>query len=324
MLERKYGGIKARNAALTIQRAFRRYTLLKKFAAITAMAKAEKRLSRRLQEANERPGSGVVDNERTAYHSQIYIQQPQQQQQQQQPSSGSNNNNNNTRPTPIRSMSLRERRHVDNSQASAHIPRSQSGRCEVQVGGPHQSPAGGHHQSSHNLHHSNHSLHQIGRHTPSLMPSPCGRHQPPPSPCWDSSSQGSGSSIHYYNPQEALCGLRQDTPPRDMHRTPCTSPSTPQNLQTPLPHSWNNSQSGSSGRVRNSGKKVPPEVPKRTSSITSRSMEGRHNGLSKSVENGSLSSVQSSGSDSTNCESSEGDAHRGSPIWKHKGIVSSV
>lgn len=49
MLERKYGGEKARNAALTIQRAFRRYTLLKKFDAITAMAKAERRLSRRLQ-----------------------------------------------------------------------------------------------------------------------------------------------------------------------------------------------------------------------------------------------------------------------------------
>lgn len=306
MLERKYGGVKARNAALTIQRAFRRYTLLKKFAAITAMAKAEKRLSRRLQETTERPGS-AMENERIAYHSQIYIQQPQQP---------------NNRPMPIRSMSLRERRHVDNSQASSHIPRSQSGRCEVQVG-PHQTSASGHHQSNHNLHQSNHSLHQIGRHTPSLMPSPCGRHQPPPSPCWDSSSQGSGSSIHYYNPQEALCGLRQDTPPRDMHRTPCTSPSTPQNLQAPPPQSWgSNSQPGSGGRVRNSGKKVPPEVPKRTSSITSRSMEGRHNGLSKSVENGSLSSVQSSGSDSTNCESSEGDAHRGSPIWKHKGIVS--
>lgn len=53
-------------------------------------------------------------------------------------------------------------------------------------------------------------------------------------------------------------------------------------------------------------------------------MEPRHNGLSKSVENGSLSSVQSSGSDSTNCESSEGDAQRGSPVWKHKGIVSTA
>lgn len=53
MLERKYGGVKARNAALVIQRAFRRYTLLKKFAAITAMAKAEKRTSRRILNAVE-------------------------------------------------------------------------------------------------------------------------------------------------------------------------------------------------------------------------------------------------------------------------------
>lgn len=53
MLERKYGGVKARNAALTIQRAFRRYTLLKKFAAITAMAKAEKRISRKIPNSND-------------------------------------------------------------------------------------------------------------------------------------------------------------------------------------------------------------------------------------------------------------------------------
>ncbi|XP_033333036.1 brefeldin-resistant Arf-GEF family protein schizo isoform X4 [Megalopta genalis] len=302
MLERKYGGVKARNAALTIQRAFRRYTLLKKFAAITAMAKAEKRLSRKLQETTDR-GSTVNEHEheRMVYHSQIYIQQPQTA----------------NRPMPIRSMSLRERRHVENSQSP--IPRSQSGRCEVQIAG---------HQ------HVNHNIHQTGRHTPSLAPSPCNRHQQlPPSPCWESSSQESGSSIHYYNPQEALCGLRQETPPRDLLRTPCTSPSTPHNLQTlqtlqtlqiPGSQNWSSSSHlGSTGRSRGSAKKVPPEVPKRTSSITSRSMEPRHNGLSKSVENGSLSSVQSSGSDSTNCESSEGDAQRGSPVWKHKGISSS-
>ncbi|XP_047355444.1 IQ motif and SEC7 domain-containing protein 1 isoform X6 [Vespa velutina] len=175
MLERKYGGVKARNAALTIQRAFRRYTLLKKFAAITAMAKAEKRLSRKLQDPVDRPVN-ANDHERMAYHSQIYIQQSQTA----------------NRPMPIRSMSLRERRHVDNSQSP--IPRSQSGRCEIQIGGG----GGGGHQ------HVNHSLHQSGRHTPSLAPSPCNRHQPlPPSPCWESSSQESGSSIHYYNPQSS-------------------------------------------------------------------------------------------------------------------------
>lgn len=48
LLERKYGGIRARNAAITIQRAFRHYTMVKKFASITAMAKAEKRMSRRV------------------------------------------------------------------------------------------------------------------------------------------------------------------------------------------------------------------------------------------------------------------------------------
>lgn len=58
MLERKYGGAKARRAALIIQRAFRRYKLLHKFAAITAMAKAEKRLSRRFQVSSDaNPGS---------------------------------------------------------------------------------------------------------------------------------------------------------------------------------------------------------------------------------------------------------------------------
>jgi hypothetical protein len=51
LLERKYGGVKARHAALTIQRAFRHYVMVKKFASITAMAKAEKRMSRRMQPA---------------------------------------------------------------------------------------------------------------------------------------------------------------------------------------------------------------------------------------------------------------------------------
>lgn len=64
VLERKYGGVKARNAALTIQRAFRRYTLLKKFAAITAMAKAEKRISRRIPGcADDCSRSTVGENE---------------------------------------------------------------------------------------------------------------------------------------------------------------------------------------------------------------------------------------------------------------------
>ncbi|XP_058800519.1 IQ motif and SEC7 domain-containing protein 1 isoform X2 [Phymastichus coffea] len=361
MLERKYGGVKARNAALTIQRAFRRYTLLKKFAAITAMAKAEKRLGRKPPEETERQQHHQQQQHQHHHHQQQHQHQHQQQQQHHhhhhhhqdqrlayhqnqvyvhhQQSSPVN------RPTPIRSMSLRERRHgatvvVDGGAhgCASPMPRSQSSRCEIQINAQHPNQITNHALAAHQL--VNHS--GAGRHTPTLTPSPCGRQQqqqqqqPPSSPCWESSSQESGgSSIHYYNPQEALCGLRQDTPPRDTHRvTPCTSPCTPLNLQSQMQQQQNWSSSASqlstsSGRsigrasTGSCSKKVPPEVPKRTSSINSRSGEPRHNGLSKSVENGSLSSVQSSGSDSTNCESSEGDAQRGSPVWKHKGMSSS-
>ena len=126
MLERKYGGVKARNAALTIQRAFRRYTLLKKFAAITAMAKAEKRMSRKFQDnehqEQQQQHQQQQQQDRITYQSQIYIQQQQ---------------NQSPRPTPIRSMSLRERRYgavVDGSQSP--IPRTtQSGRCEIHISG---------------------------------------------------------------------------------------------------------------------------------------------------------------------------------------------
>ncbi|CAB3383605.1 Hypothetical predicted protein [Cloeon dipterum] len=82
MLERKYGGAKARRAALIIQRAFRRYKLVKKFAAITAMAKAEKRLSRRLD--GTPGGSGEWSPSHHFYqlgapHRPVYV-QPQEQQ----------------------------------------------------------------------------------------------------------------------------------------------------------------------------------------------------------------------------------------------------
>lgn len=50
ILERRYGGLRARRAAVTIQRAFRRRQLLKKFSAITAMAKAADSNARRMQD----------------------------------------------------------------------------------------------------------------------------------------------------------------------------------------------------------------------------------------------------------------------------------
>lgn len=119
MLERKYGGVKARNAALTIQRAFRRYTLLKKFAAITAMAKAEKRLSRRLHASHE-VCDRYVDSELVIRNNFAGLYQELWQ-------NCSPQSHVTTRPLPLRSMSMRERRHVD----TLPLPRSQSSRCDM-------------------------------------------------------------------------------------------------------------------------------------------------------------------------------------------------
>ncbi|XP_066255199.1 IQ motif and SEC7 domain-containing protein 1 isoform X2 [Euwallacea similis] len=239
VLERKYGGVKARNAALTIQRAFRRYTLLKKFAAITAMAKAEKRISRRLPPSNEenKCHSESSDQQcseymRTSYEGHDY---------------------NNIRIPPVRSMSLRERRHIDNMP----IPRSQSGT---------------------------------------------------PSGCWENYSSSS-SLQHYYSPAD----IKSESIGSHVTGSPssCSTPTTSSNGYVRTRSSLSSSSS----------RKVPPEVPKRTSSITSRSIEqGRHktNGLSKTAENGSLSSVQSSGSDSSISTERMQCEFSGSPIWKRK------
>lgn len=99
VLERKYGGVKARTAAIVIQRAFRHYMLLKKFAHITAMAKAERRLSRRIQnfEESERNLCPLPEAEYEIHST-----------------------------PPLRSMSLREHRNT-----GFHMPRSYSGRCDL-------------------------------------------------------------------------------------------------------------------------------------------------------------------------------------------------
>ncbi|XP_028139153.1 IQ motif and SEC7 domain-containing protein 1 isoform X1 [Diabrotica virgifera virgifera] len=233
VLERKYGGDKARSAALTIQRAFRRYTLLKKFAAITAMAKAEKRISRRLpatsEDCNQTPTTEQPCND-YAFGFDAH-------------------DCNSLRMMPVRSMSLRERRHIDNM----HIPRSQSG-------------------------------------TPTV--------------CWENYS--SSSLQHYYSPAENKSDLSTQVTPSS---SSCGNPSTPSNGYL---------------RSRNSlsSRKVPPEVPKRTSSISSKSVEPhrqKSNGLIKTTENGSLSSVQSSGSDSSISTERLQCEYASSPVWKRKG-----
>ncbi|KAK9890484.1 hypothetical protein WA026_010565 [Henosepilachna vigintioctopunctata] len=234
VLERKYGGLKARNAALIIQKAFRRYTLRKKFAAITAMAKAEKRVSRRIPSVtDDHKNNTISESDQVVEYARSF----------------DAHECNNLRVLPVRSMSLRERRNIDNMP----IPRSQSG-------------------------------------TPIV--------------CWENYSTAS-SLQHYYSPADCKSDTQVSASPNY-----CSTPNT--------------SSNGYLRASRNSlnSRKVPPEVPKRTSSISSRSVDPRYhksNGLTKSTENGSLSSVQSSGSDSSistdrvHCEFS------GSPIWKRKG-----
>ncbi|CAG9816488.1 unnamed protein product [Phaedon cochleariae] len=223
VLERKYGGDRARSAALTIQRAFRRYTLLKKFAAITAMAKAEKRISRRLPAAADegRPSAEQPNGEYA--HA--------------------------LRTLPGRSMSLRERR----SDESLPMPRSRSGT---------------------------------------------------PAACWENCS---ASLQHYYSTA-------------DRRADAGGSPSGSSYVNSAA---YVNGYSDRYSRSRNSLSrgKVPPEVPKRTSSISSRSLEPRQkaNGLMKTTDNGSLSSVQSSGSDSSISADRIQCEYASSPVWKRKG-----
>lgn len=315
LLERKYGGIRARYAAITIQRAFRHYTMVKKFASITAMAKAEKRLSRRLPLQNQSQTEYGDDIITAAYASSIN-----------QISTSTNNNGEpegnvsgqsrsvcatitatppGTRVTPVRSMSLRERRSMDASP----IPRSQSGNS---------SPM-------------------------------------PPSSCWSKSNQHSHPHVnlmhaeqHYYSSPTQQQQFQQSQGHQIVQYCP-QDISLNSSSQIDSPHSsmnssWNSQQNQSpmqpyysatqiymrprtSAQVIANSKRVPPEVPKRTSSITMQqrgydpSRALRPNGLCKTAENGSLSSVQSSGSDSSadrmHCD--VGSDRSTSPQWKRKG-----
>lgn len=315
----------ARNAAITIQRAFRHYTMVQKFASITAMAKAEKRLSRRMmpQQQQQHPNDYADDSNYESETTNTSV------------VATANNSATNTsgvhpqpspqqrgvcatitatptgthRATPVRSMSLRERRSLDASP----IPRSQSGNS---------SPM-------------------------------------PPVSCWATpisanittpSGGGSGSAgqphshphvnllhaeQHYYSTPQPQQYQQQQYQPPMTHQLQYCQPGDISNssgahmsagqLDCSMNSSWNSTSSPMQSTVAQpyysaaqiymrprtaaqiaASKRPPPEVPKRTSSITGqrlpheRSGGGlRANGLCKTAENGSLSSVQSSGSDSS-------------------------
>lgn len=138
LLERKYGGTRARRAAIVIQRAFRRYTLIKKFTHITEMVKAEKAgLGRRLQAAGAHSAASVGSTNSVVV-------------------TGANGSNQQlvhefgaacdqknvatsaavsgtcviqANVTPIRSMSMREKRLAELENGSNSLPRTYAGRC---------------------------------------------------------------------------------------------------------------------------------------------------------------------------------------------------
>ncbi|XP_050529798.1 IQ motif and SEC7 domain-containing protein 1 [Daktulosphaira vitifoliae] len=226
LLERKYGGDRARQAALVIQRAFRHYMLVKKFAHITAMAKAEKRLSKRLEETQSL----------RSHDSQF----------------------------SIRSGSLREKKSGYSPTKCNSLPRSRSGRCDLNYYYDLESSCS--HYYSHNYSYNN---------MKEDISSQMSRHQRMPN--YLCSSSHCDSDLYG---QESC----------NQYATNMSPSSCVYNV---------NSVVYASNISKN---KVPPEVPKRTSSISFRSLRDQHqnlpsNTINKMSDSGSLSSVQSSGSD---------------------------
>uniref|UniRef100_A0A182QZ53 SEC7 domain-containing protein n=1 Tax=Anopheles farauti TaxID=69004 RepID=A0A182QZ53_9DIPT len=349
LLERKYGGVKARNAALTIQRAFRHYTMVKKFASITAMAKAEKRMSRRVQQQQQQQQQQQSEMDMMHHphphphlqpaleDGQIYATEDGTMVGQQRVCATISATPPGTlhhRVTPARSMSLRERR-LDSSP----IPRSQSGAASpapVPITSWSQSPTQlvtgtastqQQQQQQQYTHPHVNILHQQQAqlagygYTPAVSASSHAvmhQHQHPQQQqqhhqhyqsqygSQDLNVSGASSSSQLDSTVSSM-NLSWNSQTASTHQSPYTPHYTAAQIYMRPRGIGIGSSGGSSGSTSSaSGRKVPPEVPKRTSSITgppggqhtpSRSL--RPNGLCKTAENGSLSSVQSSGSDSS-------------------------
>lgn len=217
------------------------------------------------------------------------------------------------RVAPTRSMSLRERRSLDASP----IPRSQSGNASpAPTTCWTQSPSQQQQQYSHP--HVN-ILHQE-QHYYSSPIAQQGQYQ-------------SHQHLQYQcqTPQQMMGYSQQDI---------SSGMDSPQSMNS----SWNSANPPHTPYysaaqiymrpriISSSSKRTPPEVPKRTSSITGQrpaehQFQGRGalrpNGLCKTAENGSLSSVQSSGSDSSasaeRIQLEIGSDRSSSPQWKRKG-----
>ncbi|EAA13089.5 AGAP011421-PA, partial [Anopheles gambiae str. PEST] len=321
LLERKYGGVKARNAALTIQRAFRHYTMVKKMDRFTpprtvrwsaSSVSVRRKYSFSCCEIYIccETKNAVFSNEPFPKLSRSISATP----------PGTLHH----RVTPVRSMSLRERR-LDSSP----IPRSQSGTASpAPLAGYGYTSAVSAQSHAVVMHHHPHP------HQQQQYQSQYGSQD------LNVSGASSGSQL---DSTVSSMNLSWNSQTASTHQSPYTPHYTAAQIYMRPRGIGIGSSGGSSGSTSSAGgRKVPPEVPKRTSSITgpggqqhtpSRSL--RPNGLCKTAENGSLSSVQSSGSDSSASAAGVGIEMIGggggggssdrssSPQWKRKGPGSS-
>ncbi|KAL5282517.1 IQSEC1.2 family protein [Megaselia abdita] len=234
LLERKYGGLKARNAAITIQRSFRHFMMVKKFASITAMAKTEKK-TKKAARLTDSPISSTQEKTFDNNDTKLII--------------GS------SRIPPSRSLSLRETRTFESSPIQQI-----TGSPSMRITHPHI-----------NLLHSNDQ-----------------------------------KSPYYISNAVSPANIRMADQEQTIGQCENSSYNFHQNAYYTAAQIYMRPRmfSNSIGIF----KKVPPEVPKRTSSIHSVQPQQQFhnkqsskycNGLGNSPQIGSLTSVQSSGSDSS-------------------------
>ncbi|CAH0697592.1 unnamed protein product [Spodoptera exigua] len=258
ILERRYGGLRARRAAVTIQRAFRRRQLLKKFSAITAMAKAADSNARRLQDG---PEHGQLVNGTDIYANTILQKSP----------GGVEKALALTR--PMRSMSLRERHDIDMSNHMVCDPQSE---VEAMVARVQQSA---------------HQIHMIASDMPPLHR---GDADSGVCSCSVSGSVTNISTSSSHNESLHNHQLLNNTGPiygnlLSSGGKPLSSPTARQQQQLAAIQAAN-------------ARRLPPEVPKRTSSITLNAespVSLRRAECGAVVRGGSMSSVQSSSSSSS-------------------------
>ncbi|XP_039761371.1 IQ motif and SEC7 domain-containing protein 1 isoform X8 [Pararge aegeria] len=258
ILERRYGGLRARRAAVTIQRAFRRRQLLKKFSAITAMAKAADSNARRLQDGSDH----LLVNGNDIYANTLLQKSP----------GSSEKVLALTR--PMRSMSLRERHDIDMSNHMSCDPQSE---VEAMVARVHQSA---------------HQIHMIASELP---PHHRGDADSGVCSCSVSGSVTNISTSSSHNESLHNHQLLNNTGPvygnlLSSGGKPLSSPTARQQQQLAAIQAAN-------------ARRLPPDVPKRTSSITLNAESPvslrRAECGGAVVRGGSMSSVQSSSSSSS-------------------------